>query len=339
MCSIGGWVSATPLEGWEANTLTRALVYYGQERGQQSAGVLLQGASTKSRQLVKKAISPQDFVNGDTWASLDFNNREACLIHTRQPTSGGRGDAQAQPFVVAEVATIHNGWYTNTKEIKDTHSIDKPSGVDSELVATFVAAHGIGQLPSFFKTAEGSGAIGLLVGSELHLARSGNPIEWIIINIQDNSVFVFASTEDQVLNSIRHTWLIKPRTRTRMLLPETVFKCNAVAEPVEVVQWESKYRRYTSTMGYHGNHNRTPIADDPNWVKDGATYRYVGQGRSHQSTSTLKTPETPNTPPDIPKATGEQEADFEALSAKAMSNQTLDLTEQARLAYYLLQED
>jgi glutamine phosphoribosylpyrophosphate amidotransferase len=205
VCSIGGWISKKPLEKNVARRITTALLFYGQERGIQSGGVLIDG------KLLKKAIEPYDLSQTQEYFDLFKSPVSSALVHTRQPTSGGKGDDQAQPFVINDVASIHNGWFINIQELKRRWNIQKTSGVDSELVTAFVHSYGINALPKFLRSASGSSAFAFMYKGELYLMRSGNPTAYTIIDTEDeNTIFVFSSTPKILNNAIRWTWLLPP---------------------------------------------------------------------------------------------------------------------------------
>jgi asparagine synthetase B (glutamine-hydrolysing) len=203
MCSIAGFISKKPLSGWQAERLTDALLYHGSVRGEQSAGIWVNG------QVLKHAITPDTLVTLPEYEALFKTPVSKALIHTRQPTSGGVGDAQAQPFLVGDTVSIHNGWFVNTLELKKKWNIRKKSGVDSELVTSFVDSYGIRALPQFLKSVVGSSAFAIIYKDDLYLMRDGNPTAFTIIDTTDgNTIFVFASTPSILQQSIRYCWLL-----------------------------------------------------------------------------------------------------------------------------------
>lgn len=207
MCSIGGFLTSKPLDSWTASALARALLFYGQSRGQQSAGVLY------GTRLLKKAVSPARLPDSPEWSSIFEEEANICLTHTRHPTSGGRGDPQAQPFLHDTVATVHNGWFINLAELKKSFAIDKPSGVDSELACRYVQAFGPESLPDFIKAAIGSSAIACKHSDALYLIRSGNPLCYCFLTLTDNTkIFFFASEPTQLARAIRYVFLIDDLT-------------------------------------------------------------------------------------------------------------------------------
>lgn len=210
MCSIGGWIAQKPLEPWEAERLTRALLYYGQDRGSQSAGVYVNGS------VLRAAVHPLALACREDFSNLFRAGARLCLTHTRQPTSGGRGDEQAQPFVRPGTVTVHNGSFINAAQLKQTYALTKPSGVDSELATDFIETYGIKALPEFLRSAWGSAALAIvkrdaMSGREkVYLARDGGPISTATILLpQGNRITVWASTERMAANALRNVWLIQ----------------------------------------------------------------------------------------------------------------------------------
>lgn len=220
MCSISGFLSAAPLSHQGAMRLMRSLLYYGRSRGQQSTGLAL--LTSTGIHLFKQAADPDDFVFSEAFEALFANlptNTQitGALGHTRQPTCGGRGDDQAQPFVNNNTATVHNGYYHDFAAIKSAHEIDKPSGVDSELVCSYISKHGISTLPTFIASTDGPSAIACYHEGSMYLMRSGNPTVLASFPLgNSNKITVFASTADQLTNALRYCWLFHatPSTST-----------------------------------------------------------------------------------------------------------------------------
>jgi hypothetical protein len=203
MCSIGGWISNRPLPELDAYHLTRALLYYGASRGAQSSGVYANG------EIVKRALAPAKLIDLPEFGKLFDRPITSALTHTRQPTSGGLGDSQAQPFHVGQTITVHNGMYFDPAGIRRHWGLKKPSGVDSELVASFIHRHNVAMLPDFIDTTDGPSAIAALNKGELYLFRSGNPICTAQIDLSGGlKLFTFASEGAQLFSALKHVWLV-----------------------------------------------------------------------------------------------------------------------------------
>lgn len=215
MCSIGGFVSSKPLSQDDVTRLVRALVWHGRGRGNQSAGAFVGGRIVKHAVEAGKFIGMEDFQAACAPASF-------ALTHTRQPTCGGTGDAQAQPFQVGDAVTVHNGFYFNVRELRKAHGLKKPSGVDSELVASFLSRSPIDKLPEFLASTDGVSAIAAYRSGKLYLACHGNPIAKVSFRTHDGvSVTVFGSTIAQVDAAVAHVWLA-PHS-AEMLPDDSVF--------------------------------------------------------------------------------------------------------------------
>lgn len=233
MCSIGGWIAPKPLTPWESERLARALLFFGSERGKQSGGIWANGIC------VKAAVTPHHLSDRADYQAAFKDGAALCLTHTRQPTMGGTGDAQAQPFIHGDTVSVHNGCFSNCKELRERFNLNKPSGVDSELVAEFVDAHGIGELAKFLSAAQGSAACAIVHKGELYLARTSNPLETLTVTwANGDQVTVFASTERILMQAIRHVWLVGEDNRSVMMTYDTIAKLapNGKAEPLAKVE-------------------------------------------------------------------------------------------------------
>jgi len=204
MCSISGFLSNQPIEKNFARRLASALLFYGRERGEQSAGVYVNGAITK------KAIDPKAFIESSEFFNAFDKDTMLALCHTRQPTSGGKGDEQAQPFGQGETVTIHNGYFFDIKEIRDKWKLNKSSGVDSELITSFIDSYGVKRLPDFIKSTDGPSAIAAVVRGELFLAKAGNPLHYTSIKFEGGQrIIIFASTESMIRRALRYCLLVE----------------------------------------------------------------------------------------------------------------------------------
>lgn len=204
MCGIAGFICRAGLEKADAHRLARALLYYASVRGDHSAGAFVDGM------VAKRAIKPFDFGVSDEFDSLFPNDAvNLCMVHTRHPTSGGRGDDHAQPFVVGNVAACHNGSIVNEKELREEFGIENASGVDSELFAAFLAKHGPGKLTAMFDAMYGSAAVAAAIDGRLYLARTSNPIYTVRITVNGSkSLFAYASTGAILMDALRFAWLV-----------------------------------------------------------------------------------------------------------------------------------
>lgn len=202
MCSISGFITQRPIDRYQAERLASALLFHGKVRGEQSGGVYVNG------KVYKEAEDPAKIIWKKEYSEMFREDTALVLGHTRQPTCGGRGDEQAQPFQHEKVTTIHNGYYFNIPEIKTKWGIDKGSGVDSELITSFVESYGILRLPDFIESTSGVSAIACLTESGLYFATAGNPINYVNLILKGgNRMLAFASTKEILEKALHHTFL------------------------------------------------------------------------------------------------------------------------------------
>jgi len=213
MCSIGGFISNKPLDRDIARHLASALLFYGQDRGNQSAGAFTIGVN---KRLAKRAASPSNFIQRTEFGELFTDNVYCALTHTRMPTSGDRGDKQAQPFMQKSTVSVHNGFYFDISGIKEQWKLRKASGVDSELITDFVEEYGVSRLNEFLSTTDGPSAIAVYHKGHLYLAREDNPIHYCRFKVNGTKVLVFGSTYSQVCAAVQYTVLWDDPTITEL---------------------------------------------------------------------------------------------------------------------------
>ena len=171
---------------------------------------------------MKKAIDPNSFIETSDFYNLFNDDTSYALIHTRMPTSGSRGDDGAQPFKVNDTITVHNGYYHDVKNLKTKWGLEKESGVDSELIARYIAAHGVLTLPKFIEKTDGPSAIAVMHENELFFIRSGNPLATCQFEFDDgNKILLFASTKYILYSALKYVWLISDSIQSKEL-PERV---------------------------------------------------------------------------------------------------------------------
>lgn len=205
MCSISGWIAQKPLSPDIARRLSTALLHYGMERGDQSAGVFA------NNRTLKRAMRPDAFVETKEFRTFFHTPTKMALLHTRMPTCGGIGHEQAQPFRAGNTVSVHNGFYFDVKGIRDFWNLKKPSGIDSELVAQFVNSKGVSKLPDFLNTTDGPSAVAVWHDDNLWLARTGNPTYVLKLHWgADQHIVIFASTADILMSAAKHVWLLHP---------------------------------------------------------------------------------------------------------------------------------
>ena len=254
MCSIGGFISSSPLDRRTSRALCTALIWYGSGRGSQSSGVYYRSAS--GSHLAKRAVSPASFIESSDFFNVFDGDGSMALTHTRTPTSGGTDDYHAQPFQCGETVIVHNGMIFNTDECRKRWSIVKPSGVDSELYSAFIAHQGINKLPDFMEYTEGCSAIAAIHNDNLYLMRSGNPTFFTTFPLGDNQILVFASTEEQLLRSIYHTFLMHDDpniqgTQQHIMLSASALKLKPLGRKIRPVTYGIDWDSYRVCQGYH----------------------------------------------------------------------------------------
>jgi glutamine phosphoribosylpyrophosphate amidotransferase len=272
MCGIAGFISADPIGKQESYKLCRALLFYARTRGNQSAGVYTGG------QLLKKAMDPNSFIELSEFYNLFSDDTTYALLHTRQPTSGSRGDDGAQPFHVEDTVTIHNGYYHDVKKLKTEYAIEKESGVDSELIARYIASHGIVTLPKFLEKTDGPSAIAIMQKNELYFMRSGNPLKTCQFEFDDgNKILLFASTDYILYSALKYVWLISNEIKSteipeRVLIHATPSGLEVLSKPFDEdhlwandfdlsaygQSWESSGPLYSGYKGYGGLNDDLP---------------------------------------------------------------------------------
>lgn len=220
MCSIGGFISEKPITGHLAQRVCEALLFYGQDRGKQSSGIYINGV------LLKKAETATTFIQRDDFEALFTEPASMALVHNRFPTSGGTGDEQAHPFQCNDSIVVHNGGIQNATEVKQQFSLEKSSGVDSELFAAAIGQLGLNRLTEVTAAMSGSAAIAFIHEGVLHLARDKGPLEYMVVKTGDNHVLIFGSLEEQVLRAVRYNWLIA-HYRTITLPSQVILPINA----------------------------------------------------------------------------------------------------------------
>jgi len=261
MCSISGFISSQPIAKKTASRLCSALLFYGSVRGSQSSGIWI------NNHLLKKAESPDDFIYSPEFSNVFDRGPTIALMHTRQPTSGGLGDAQAQPFKVGNTVTVHNGYFHNITELKNKWSIQKKSGVDSELVTQFIESYGINMLPKFLASSEGPSAFAIHHNGELYLMRDTNPIHVANLDMKNGTkLTIFASTADIIHDALKYCWLIESNVRANMIKEGILFHLNREGV-LEKLSEKTSSKFYSRVCRGHSSYSS--CGDNyPHWWKE-----------------------------------------------------------------------
>lgn len=261
MCSIGGFVSAKPLAASEARALCTALLHYGSIRGDQSSGVFANG------EIFKRAEAPALLTNLAGYDDVFSGPTSIALTHTRMPTSGGRGDTDAQPFRRGDTISVHNGFFDT--DIQKKWKINKKhSLVDSELITSFIASYGPRLLHRFIESTHGPSAVATIHGGKLYIISSGNPIYYAKFSVRGNSIFAFASTADILESSLKSVWLMPVYMRSLALTPDRLYMADAsglrrLSKPIKrEIAFLSGYRGQWSHGGKSYDPKDWPDKDD-----------------------------------------------------------------------------
>lgn len=245
MCSIGGFVADKPLPAYQVRDLCKALLWYGQERGAQSSGLYVNG------RVAKRAQSPREFIESEDFYAVTKHEARMALTHTRMPTSGGTGDAQAQPFQVAQTVSVHNGMLFDCPALKQQWQLAKESGVDSELVARFVDRYGVKRLPEFIASSYGPSAIAVIHQGALFLIRDNNPTVACTMRFVDgNSITVFGSEYHQVMQAMARVWLVPPGYHAKSVKESVLVRVNGGGLEVISKPLKRKYKSYIDDAWY-----------------------------------------------------------------------------------------
>lgn len=267
MCSIGGFISDRPLPAATCQRLASALLFFGEERGRQSSGIYI------NNKLFKKAEAANKVVFSPAFAELFDAPASLCLVHNRQPTCGGQGDEQAHPFWVGNTVGIHNGWLTNCSELIKKWQLEKPSGVDSELLAAAMDKLGPLGFSKFMNDVSGNASVAMLHHGELYLGRDGNPLEYLNMDVEfsdgKTSVTLFGSTEPQVLKTFNHCWLLNSYRRTITLPQQKLFHISASGAIKDIGEFKTAPR---TTVAYEGSRDDWGSEDYSHHFRRGRTY-------------------------------------------------------------------
>ena len=252
MCSISGFISSRPLSPWLTHRLCSALLFYGESRGSQSSGIYI------NQRLLKRAQAANTFIDDPEFLDLFSQPSAMAILHNRLPTSGGTGDEQAHPFWIGNTITVHNGGIYNCKDLKEKWNLEKPSGVDSELFCSAIHTLGIENFHKVMADVSGNAALAIIHEGELFLARDGNPLEYMQLDMTDEEgdfqLLVFGSTQSQVKDSLAHLWLLKGYRQTITLASEKIFKVSPGGTLTDSGPFATK--SYSSSHSHSHSHHQ-----------------------------------------------------------------------------------
>lgn len=289
MCSIGGAVFKEGLTPDEALRLANALLFFGRDRGDQSAGLWIEGMGGPP---FKRATDVASLINSTAYKNL-FNNvqpqkRFVLLTHTRLPTCGGRTDADAQPFKAGDTVTIHNGMISNPSQLDRQFKLKRRTLVDSEVFTRYINRYGMRNLPKFLKAMSGSMAVVAYKAGRLYAFRDGNPM-WVA-TIKDEGL-IWASTKEMLHNAMVAIYGYIPEHHMAELKEDTIYAFRDRGVVERLATFRTRPYSYSWTcddefdIRVYGNapYERT----DPNKytpVVSGAAHKIVRMGSSDPDT-------------------------------------------------------
>lgn len=252
MCSIGGAVFNHPISAIEAQKIVSLLLFFGRERGDQSAGFWLDTL----KEPVKRALEVAEFLETVEYKSVWAKQAQvqALLTHTRLPTSGGKDSKHAQPFQCGRTVTVHNGTILNPEQLEKSFQFYRKTNVDSEIFARYIARYGVRNLPKFLRAMSGCAAVGAYHNGSMYVFRDNNPLH--ICKIKGDGI-IFGSTKKMVEFAVASLYGYYPADSDFVEIPEnevlrlmpdgTVEK---VATFVSMVTYQSHWEREWGGYGY-----------------------------------------------------------------------------------------
>lgn len=209
MCGIVGYVGAAREGEWsQTYSLVTELLVQSIERGRHATGfaAMTEPLDHPSKGRVvsdKEPSEAEDFVaHNPFWRALARQRCRSVIGHVRYATQGDpRVNANNHPHrgMVAGSAfsLIHNGWFTNVKEIVDRHALSLRTDCDTEVAARLIERVGsiATGLHVCLRELQGAQALAVLEHrtGTVWLTRDDNrPL--FICRLQDQRRLIFAST-------------------------------------------------------------------------------------------------------------------------------------------------
>lgn len=217
MCGIIGYVGSTREGEWtETHGLLTELLVQSIERGRDATGfaaITEPLDNPRNGRLItdKQPLVADEFVaRNPFWRHLRHLRCRAMIGHVRASTSGSpavntnnhphEGIAGASRF-----SLVHNGWYTNIREIQDRDSLHLRTDCDSELAVRMIER--VGSIPEGMRLCleELRGAQALAVLDHrtgiVFLCRDSNRPLWVC-RLKDKRRVLFASTPSILARAI-----------------------------------------------------------------------------------------------------------------------------------------
>jgi len=295
LCSIGGAVFKDGLSPDETHRLANALLFFGRNRGDQSAGLWMEGMGGPP---FKRATDVASLINSTAYKNLFKNvqpqKRLVLLTHTRLPTHGGRTDADAQPFKAGDTVTIHNGMISNDDQLDRQFQLKRKTEVDSEVFTRYINRYGMRNLPKFMKSLSGSLAVVAYKAGRLYAFRDGNPL--IVAEIKDEGL-IWGSTKTMVEAAMIAVWGYMPEHKMIELKEDAIYalRDRGVVERLATFRirpyqynWNSKHWSEEDGIQVYTPTPRLGIHDvsNPGFMPDvtGAAHKIVRMGSSDPDT-------------------------------------------------------
>jgi len=193
ICGLFGLITShnntklSPEQRWIKNKIVSGLAVAMQDRGHQSAGIAAVVSGTV--EIVKKAISPAEFIALPEFDEVLNKNPKIVIGHTRLKTVGAIIDKNAHPFEHGRIIGAHNG------SVSNWYSIYPGGDVDSEAIF-WQLNEDKNDWDTAFPKLQGSMAITWLDKKNplrAHLVRHNNPL--YLAFCPEVESFVWCSTE------------------------------------------------------------------------------------------------------------------------------------------------
>ncbi|MCK9371095.1 class II glutamine amidotransferase [Candidatus Dojkabacteria bacterium] len=162
-----------------------------QERGDHGTGIA--GVLKDATDIVKQAVSAEEFVDSKGFKDLLRKNPRIILGHTRWATVGAISDKNAHPLNYSNIIGCHNGHVINYEDIFKENKVK--GEVDSEAIFYLLNKYK-NDYKKAFSELYGTFAItwiNLKNPDKVYMVRDGNPL--FIINIPELHTYFWASTD------------------------------------------------------------------------------------------------------------------------------------------------
>jgi glucosamine 6-phosphate synthetase-like amidotransferase/phosphosugar isomerase protein len=219
MCGIIGLVGDIREGDWgQTHRLLTELLVQSIGRGRDATGfaaVTQPYGNELRRQLItdKSPVAADEFTSTNPfWRALHHQRCVAVLGHVRAATSGTSAhNPNNHPHLLfgRRMALVHNGWFTNSEDVVDRHSLRTRTACDSEVAARLIEEAGGLPIGLYRCLAELKGAQALVVldssTGTFWAATDGNRPLWVA-RLSDGRRTVLASTPEIMERAIQKTF-------------------------------------------------------------------------------------------------------------------------------------